>query len=271
MKNKLLQYTLIIIGIIFLVFCVIAISDYFSKQESQRKLENKILTEKLNETTKRLETIETEKAKKELTTAEIAKEWSPQVPKIVCYWFYSDGELSATMSGSGFLTDLTDMEISVMTNKHIILDSEGFVAEFCMIFFLDDENYTIYESNEDFYYSPSKDKALLVLSGISQKTRDLVKIRRGYYCTKRPDIGEKIVVLGYPGIGSGEGITATEGIISGYDGDYYIVSAKMDVGNSGGIAVSVKDNCIIGMPSASRGGGLESLGRILSSRVLIGE
>jgi hypothetical protein len=175
------------------------------------------------------------------------------------------------MSGSGFLTDLTDMEISVMTNKHIILDREGFVAEFCMIFFLDGENYTIHASNNDFYHSPSKDKAILVLGGIRQKTRDLVKIRRGYYCTKRPDIGEKIVVLGYPGIGSGDGITATEGIISGYDGDYYVVSAKMDVGNSGGIAVSVKSNCIIGMPSASRGGGLESLGRILSSKILLGE
>lgn len=268
MKNKLLQYTLIITGIIFLVFCVIAISEYFSQQKAKRDLENKVLTEKLETTQKKIDEVI---VKKELTTAEITKEWSSQVPKIICSWFYDDGGLYATMSGSGFLTDFTDREISVMTNKHILLDSEDYIAKFCEIRFLDGEKYTIYSANKDFYYSPEKDKAIMVLRGIRQKTKNLIELRRGYYCTQQPDIGEKIVVLGYPTIGSNEGITATEGIISGYDGDYYIISAKIDRGNSGGIAVSVKDNCIVGMPSAASSGGIESLGRILSSTVLLGE
>ena len=75
--------------------------------------------------------------------------------------------------------------------------------------------------------------------------------------------GEAVVVLGYPGIGSDTDITATEGIISGYEDTYYVTSANIDHGNSGGAAILLKDNCFLGIPTYVESGELESLGRIL--------
>ena len=75
--------------------------------------------------------------------------------------------------------------------------------------------------------------------------------------------------MGYPSIGSQTDITATEGIISGYDGNYYVTSAKVERGNSGGAAVALKDNCYLGIPTFVQVGDIESLARILDARVFL--
>jgi hypothetical protein len=84
-----------------------------------------------------------------------------------------------------------------------------------------------------------------------------------------------MVILGYPVYGTGAGtytsvfstieITATEGIISGMDEIYYTTSAKIDHGNSGGLAIDENNDCYIGIPTAAIEGQIESLGRILPS------
>src|SRR3989338_956517 len=82
-------------------------------------------------------------------------------------------------------------------------------------------------------------------------------------------MGEDIVILGYPGVGSdisnlGE-LTATEGIISNNAlGVYFTTSAKIEHGNSGGGAFLKSYNCLAGMPTYVRVGEIESLGRCLS-------
>jgi len=75
--------------------------------------------------------------------------------------------------------------------------------------------------------------------------------------------------LGYPTVGSRQDITATEGIISGFDGNYFITSAKVEEGNSGGIAVSVKEDCYLGIPTYAEIGNVESLARILDFTVIV--
>ena len=92
-------------------------------------------------------------------------------------------------------------------------------------------------------------------------------------CASDPSIGDPIVILGYPSYGSGAGtitsvfshleITATEGIVSGNDSGYYTTSAKIEHGNSGGLAIDETNNCYLGIPTASYTGEIESLGRIL--------
>ena len=82
-------------------------------------------------------------------------------------------------------------------------------------------------------------------------------------CAENPQIGDEVVILGYPGVGSKDSVTATEGIISGFDGDFYITSAKIERGNSGGAAVHVEDNCLLGIPTLTIAGRVESLARIL--------
>ncbi len=82
-------------------------------------------------------------------------------------------------------------------------------------------------------------------------------------CTRKPSEGEEVVILGYPVIGSQEDITITKGIISGFEGDYYITDAKTDQGNSGGAAILLKDNCLLGLPTYVITGEMETLARIL--------
>ncbi len=64
-------------------------------------------------------------------------------------------------------------------------------------------------------------------------------------------------------------MTVTEGIISGFDENYFITSAKVEQGNSGGAAISLKNNCYLGTPTFSTKGNLESLARILDVKVLV--
>jgi len=213
----------------------------------------------------------------ELTAAEITKEWSPQVAYVVCQWNYSDGTIGPTASGSGFLTNYTDGSIAIETNKHIILYQGKYTPAVCTASFLNGEKYTINWSRNFGGWSAKYDKGQINLYGLSDYLKNIVQGHymvlhpQGFACDNEPEIGDKIVVLGYPGIGSNKGITVTEGIISGYEGDYYVTSAKIDHGNSGGIAVSVKEDCVVGMPSASVGGDLESLGRILSTKAMLAQ
>jgi len=83
------------------------------------------------------------------------------------------------------------------------------------------------------------------------------------------NIGDKLIVLGYPSIGTQGGITVTEGIISGIESNYYVTSAKIDKGNSGGAAVLLKNNCYLGIPSWAKSGSIESLGRILKASFVL--
>ncbi len=100
-----------------------------------------------------------------------------------------------------------------------------------------------------------------------------------FSCTSTADIGEPLVILGYPSYGSGAGtfvsvfstldVTATEGIVSGNDAGYYTTSAKIEHGNSGGIAIDENRDCYLGIPTASYTGQIESLGRILPASYVV--
>jgi len=82
--------------------------------------------------------------------------------------------------------------------------------------------------------------------------------------SKEVKIGDEIIVLGYPKIG-GTGLTITEGIISGFDTDYYIVtSAKIEEGHSGGGAFLKSTGCLVGMPTFVRLGKIESFARLIN-------
>ena len=94
--------------------------------------------------------------------------------------------------------------------------------------------------------------------------------------------GEEIVVLGFPAIGGTyisdfgqvSSFTVTEGIISSEfseDKWYVKTSAKIDEGNSGGGAFSTEHGCLVGMPTFSTVGEIESLGRMLNVRKLLTE
>lgn len=80
-------------------------------------------------------------------------------------------------------------------------------------------------------------------------------------------IGDQVTVLGYPSFG-GNSLTVTDGIISGIEytsyGPIYKTSAKIDEGNSGGLAIDNNSKCGVGMPTWAVSGKFEGLGYIQS-------
>ena len=66
----------------------------------------------------------------------------------------------------------------------------------------------------------------------------------------------------------GLSLTITDGIISSFPGDGIILtSAKIDEGNSGGLAVD-SDGCIVGIPSSVMLGEYENMGAIISKKLV---
>lgn len=196
--------------------------------------------------------------------SDAVKEWGQRVVYIECAPFYVD----YVQTGSAFLLGAGGaVGITAVTNKHVVSDEQGYGPKSCTITLPNIKSYTIYNvpgdirmnasDNEDFasIKLPSDDILNRITSPI---------ITQCHYA----ELGDKLIILGYPGIGSKTGLTVTEGIISGFDGDYYVTSAKIDHGNSGGAAILLKDNCYLGMPSAAVVGTIESLGRILKSNVI---
>jgi len=193
----------------------------------------------------------------------IIKQWKPIVGLVRCEFRYADdGAVYGESFGSGIAIDTSDASISVITNKHIITDELGYSASSCHIFF-PERDYLYKGQLEDLYtLSSGEDGAFIDINNTDRYIRDLTSVSPNI-CEQRPSEGDKVLILGYPHIGSRENITATRGIISGFEGNYYITDAKIDQGNSGGAAILVKDNCLLGIPTYARLGGIESLGRIL--------
>ncbi len=85
---------------------------------------------------------------------------------------------------------------------------------------------------------------------------------------KTPKLGDDVRIYGYPVTSGGYNLTVTDGVISSFSSDGNILtSAKIDSGNSGGLAVD-QDNCLLGIPSAVLTGNYENLGVIIPVNVI---
>ena len=80
-------------------------------------------------------------------------------------------------------------------------------------------------------------------------------------------LGESIRIFGYPEVSGGMSLTITEGVISSFTEGYILTSAKIDSGNSGGLAVS-EEGCSVGIPSAVNVGTYQNLGVIIPNSVI---
>lgn len=205
--------------------------------------------------------ISNESIVKEKTTADIVTEWTSRVVFVICKWTDPNtGKLLEAGRGSGTLNYFSDNGYNIITNRHVVTNEQGFGANECTTLFPWDKDFTVSSNGigrgitEDYGFIKLPDDAFLSkFPKESFKTCPLNSI----------SIGDKLVILGFPAIGAESTITATEGIISGIDQNYFITSAKIDQGNSGGAAILIKDDCYLGIPSASMVGEIESLGRIL--------
>ncbi len=231
----------------------------------------------------------------------IIKEWRKSTTYIACFWTYSNGNAYYSQSGSGLAVVLNSAP-TIITNHHVVYSSQYGGANECDVRFPDDSGFYVYSSNTPMTggqgYFPDKGNIsyltnldVAYITGIentwislpfgSQNYPTVSFLNRtrsdSYLCKTPLDIGNPIVILGYPIYGtqirqgalSPVEITATEGIISGQDSGYYTTSAKIDHGNSGGLAIDKDNNCYFGIPTWDLSGSFESLGRILPAATFL--
>lgn len=192
-------------------------------------------------------------AKDDLST--LVSEWSPRVVRIGCVFN------SGNAFGSGLVEIMDTIGLVVLTNRHVLTDNNGDKSYGCVVQFTNGELREVKTEQTHVRWDKDWGWIILPLDGITMERGTKV-------CKENPLIGDQVVILGYPGIGSQDGITATEGIISGIEKDYFVTSAKVEHGNSGGAAILVKDDCYLGPPSYGQSGTVESLSRILNVRLL---
>lgn len=202
--------------------------------------------------------------------SDIIKKWRPIVVYVECdFRDTNTNQLYAQGRGSGVIIDF-DSQITIITNRHVIIDNNGYQPSTCRIKLPNDSNTFI---GQKFTGGGSIDIGLIDVSNPNTYIKNLTDISTSplNFCRQKPSLGDDVIILGYPTIGSQTDITATEGIISGYDGNYFITSAKVEQGNSGGAAILVKGDCYLGIPSFAKSGSVESLSRILDINVALGQ
>ena len=210
----------------------------------------------------------------------VVNEWQRHVAHIECNWPLIGGGYSVAR-GSGFFWNAGDNDFFALSNLHVVVQDDysgkSTIPQYCSIKFPKDIGTAIVPGKDIYKVSRDGevqiDASLIVIKNPTQfMTTYPVDSFINKGCTLKnsvASVGDQLVILGYPGIGSQTGVTATEGIVSGFDGDFYITSAKVEHGNSGGIAILIKDNCYLGIPTFVDVGQIESLARILDLDVVI--
>ncbi len=191
----------------------------------------------------------------------VIQKWSPSVALIVCQ--FSDRSFGF---GSGFVTRFSnDSSIVVITNRHVITDMAGYGATECAVGIPGDGNNTYVVNGSDTKINPEYDWGVLpVANGSTYFTS--VAGKNLSICETQARTGDNVIVLGYPDYaGNFTQPTATQGIVSGYADPYYTTSAKIEAGNSGGVALDPDRDCYMGIPSAVQIGKYDNLGRILNA------
>lgn len=203
-------------------------------------------------------------APKSNNTTDIVNQWSGAVYKVVCRFEGADGK-AYTQSGSGLGFNMSDSAV-FMTNRHILTPEIGGSLDRCTVsqngtdlFLLDLENTRVdVELDFAFYVFNSQ-------QSVFKKRLTSENICRATSVSQ----GESIVILGYPITGVKNSATVTEGIIAGAEDNFYVTSAKIEQGNSGGAAVLTSQSCLLGLPTYAEVGRVESLARILKLEKLI--
>lgn len=186
-------------------------------------------------------------------------------------------------SGSG---TMLNSEGLVITNSHIIPQNEEYLLtrdEGCMVLLpnpLTGQYEEIYWATPIVYpgLSDEYDLAYLEVYGVFIDEDNVewgtyprtfsslfsdIENYDGMCPTRSHKLGEAVRIFGYPQASGGLNLTITDGIISSFadDGSIY-TSAKIDSGNSGGLAIDSR-GCMIGVPVAIVEGNYQNLGVII--------
>ncbi|MES3017414.1 MAG: hypothetical protein V4721_06525 [Bacteroidota bacterium] len=262
--------------VIILFIALVGLGGYFlfSKNQNDSQVKPDTSQEQIDNLKKELDALKqngstntkpSTTTAKEKSTAEITKEWSPRIAHIAC----TNDNINYSL-GSGTFTEFVKGSPIILTNAHVVT-LNGYVYSSCGFTLTGNEQVYILDTSS-FSGSP-QDVEYILTSSSAYLNPNIIMPNKGEMrvCKAPGAIGDKIVILGYPAAGgTGGSITATDGIISSFDQQYYVTSAKIDHGNSGGAAILVKDDCYLGIPTWAESGGFESYGRILSQSYFLG-
>lgn len=235
------------------------LNQKYNEESSQRIAQEKVAKQIIA----RLENkVNNASASQTSNLASIISQWSGIIGKIECD--FVQNRKAWVSEGSGTALGLNGQTV-VLSNRHVLVP-ENITPSICKAKL--PSSSSIY-SGDDIRVSPAgADWAVLYISNPDFQVKSITAIYPAM-CRNKPSVGDGVVILGYPTVGSKTGITATEGIIAGYDGDFFITSAKVEHGNSGGAAILLKDNCLLGIPTFAETGTVESLARILDISTIL--
>lgn len=233
-------------------------ADYAQAQADIAKKESRELNSQIEEVQEEAQS-EINSLRNQLRTADLAVstsalvgEWNPTAGYVYCQ---GDG---FTSEGSATAVAADGESVYVLTNYHVVSD-----AEYCGVAFPGDtEEYYLAEYENLFWDDSPYDWAIIEVVepslGLSLRA-DAVP-----FCSMdEANIGDRVMILGYPTSGASSSVTVTRGIISGFSDEYIVTDAKIDHGNSGGTAVNTDYNCFLGIPTMATVGSIESYGHIL--------
>lgn len=197
----------------------------------------------------------------------VIKTWQGRIPLVECTFARTNSEGVKSFSstrGAGTLFSIGESP-TLLTNRHVLEESKEELQTCKLVFPDGGEDYVFQPSAISLHETGDADFGKVALADASAHIAGRLA-KKTEICSNGASIGDEIVILGYPSIGSEETITATEGIISGRENDFFITSAKVERGNSGGAAILVQENCYLGIPTFTAAGKVESLARILDAR-----
>lgn len=203
-------------------------------------------------------------------TRTVIETWLPRVARVTCRIPSDSGgdpdDSVTNASGTLFTIDGTR---TIVTNAHAIDNNakNPQASELCKVRFDGQDEgdaYQVQQSRLTLFDEDVFDLGLMDVGSLLTNHTG-VSTNRGL-CTHSPKVGDDIIVLGYPKIGAQESVTITEGVIAGFEENYYVTSANIGSGSSGGAAIDVERNCYLGIPTFTRIDRTGALGRILEVR-----
>jgi len=202
----------------------------------------------------------------------------PSVANVYCP-FASEGMYLESDGYGGSGTVMTS-EGMILTNSHVIPQTDDYITtpdEGCFVIL-----YNLETGEDDIYLakpivipeiSEEYDLAYLSIYDVyvdeegawGEYPKSFTPFDDSLACdSSYINLGDEIRIYGYPISSGGLSLTVTDGIVSSLPGDgTLLTSAKIDSGNSGGIAVDY-NGCMIGVPVAVSEGEYENMGVIIS-------
>jgi hypothetical protein len=197
----------------------------------------------------------TEVVKENYKLEDVVKEWRPYVVRVTCIVLDSNGNKKSYSDGSGFLTFNSAKGPTIFTNRHVFNLPDGTATNYCDVYFPDSKEVIRVDKNDRYISSKGYDKGSLLITQPSEYVSTLSKNTRFTVndCIKaNQDSTDDIVIMGYPMGKPKDDISYSQGKIVGYKDRYFISTTTIISGYSGGVTVSLKDNCYLGIPTYSQ-------------------